>query len=483
MTRRRLNLIGTAAAVACLATVLGQQASVAKPTPDPDPAAPNGMYSAMQRDLDLTAPEAKARLSDEEKAARTERKLRKELGTQFGGAWFDADKSRLVVGVVDDADAATVRDAGAAVSQVELTEDQLDTYKAKLDAKKAKAPETTPGWYVDVVSNTIVVQSRDSAADSAKEFAKRAGVPADAVTVKSTTESPRTFIDVIGGNAYFIGGSRCSIGFSVSGGFVTAGHCGTTGAATSQPSGTFGGSSFPGNDYAHVRTAAGNTPLGVVNDYAGGTVPVGGSQDSAVGSSICRSGSTTGWHCGTIQARNSTVTYPQGTVTGLIRTNVCAEPGDSGGSAISGTQAQGVTSGGSGNCSIGGTTYFQPVNEILQVYGLSLITSGGTPPGGTCTGPSYSGSLSSGGSAIHPNGSYYYSGSSGTHKGCLDGPSGSDFDLYLQKWSGSSWVTVAQGTSAAADETVTYSGTSGYYSWVVDAYSGSGSYTLGTNRP
>ena len=481
MSKRR-TLIGSAAAIAAALTVLGQQSSTAKPTPDPDPPATEGVYSAMQRDLDLSAREAKDRVFDEAQAAKTERNLRKELGNGFGGAWFDADTSRLVVGVVDDADAATVREAGAGVRQVEFTEDRLDAYKAKLDTKMAKAPQSVPGWYVDVVANSVVVQARSDAA-SAEEFAKRAGVPADAFTVQSTTESPRTFIDVIGGNAYFIGGSRCSVGFSVNGGFVTAGHCGSTGQATSQPSGTFGGSSFPGNDYAHVRTAAGNTPLGVVNNYAGGTVAVAGSQDAAINSSICRSGSTTGWHCGTIQARNSTVTYPQGTVTGLIRTNVCAEPGDSGGSAISGSQAQGVTSGGSGNCSSGGTTYFQPVNEILSVYGLSLVTSSGPPPGGTCTGPSYSGSLGSGGSAVQPNGSYYYSSSSGTHRGCLDGPSGSDFDLYLQKWTGSSWVSVAQGITASADETVSYSGTAGYYRWVVDAYSGSGSYTLGTTRP
>lgn len=58
----------------------------------------------------------------------------------------------------------------------------------------------------------------------------------------------------------------------------------------------------------------------------------------------------------------------------LTRTTVCAEPGDSGGSFISGSQAQGVTSGGSGNCTSGGATYFQPVNPILDAYGLTLAT-------------------------------------------------------------------------------------------------------------
>ena len=89
------------------------------------------------------------------------------------------------------------------------------------------------------------------------------------------------------------------------------------------------------------------------------------------GASVCRSGATTGWHCGIIQQRDASVTYPQGNVSGLIRTNVCAEPGDSGGSFVSGDQAQGVASGGSGDCSRG-ITYFQPIGAILTVYGLTL---------------------------------------------------------------------------------------------------------------
>ncbi|HEY8544187.1 MAG TPA: trypsin-like serine protease, partial [Acidimicrobiales bacterium] len=61
-------------------------------------------------------------------------------------------------------------------------------------------------------------------------------------------------------------------------------------------------------------------------------------------------------------------------VYGLTRTSACAEGGDSGGSFISGNQAQGMTSGGSGNCTFGGTTFFQPVNEVLSRYGLTLVT-------------------------------------------------------------------------------------------------------------
>jgi len=84
---------------------------------------------------------------------------------------------------------------------------------------------------------------------------------------------------------------------------------------------------------------------------------------------------------------------------------------------------------------------------------------------------------------FEPNGTYYYSSSSGTHSADLEGPGSADFDLYLWKWNGSSWSTVASGTSANSSESVSYSGSAGYYVWRVESYSGSGSYTLCTNKP
>jgi streptogrisin C len=63
------------------------------------------------------------------------------------------------------------------------------------------------------------------------------------------------------------------------------------------------------------------------------------------------------------------------TVTGLIQTDVCAEPGDSGGSLLAADQAQGTVSGGSGDCTAGGQTFFQPINEVLQTLDLTLLTT------------------------------------------------------------------------------------------------------------
>ncbi|WP_327007789.1 alpha-lytic protease prodomain-containing protein [Dactylosporangium sp. NBC_01737] len=382
---RRTALVLSVTVTAALVTtgVLTHNALAATDTAAaPPPGVAPAVFSALQRDLHLTPAQARDRLTLDSRAATTQQVLRKTLGAGYGGTWVTADGRSVAVGVTDLVQQKAVRNLGATPVLVSRSEAQLNDVVARLDQHAAVAPGTVKGWYADLRANTVVVLG-----SAAAGFLAAAAVDPAAVRVEATSEDPKPYIDVVGGNAYYIGsGTRCSIGFSVNGGFVSAGHCGTTGARTTQPSGTFRGSSFPGNDYSWVQVDAGNIPRGLVNNYSGGTVAVAGSTEAAVGASVCRSGSTTGWRCGTIQQKNASVTYSQGTVTGLVRSNACAEPGDSGGSWLSGTQAQGVTSGGSGNCTSGGTMYYQPVNEILQAYGLALVTSGGGPgPTATAT--------------------------------------------------------------------------------------------------
>jgi streptogrisin C len=337
----------------------------------------------MRRDLGLTAAEVGERLRTEAAAPVVEKRLRAKLGDAFAGAWIPSGRQRLTVAVTDPALAAAVLAEGADVTVVARNEHALNSVKRALDARRDAAdPRDIHGWHVDVAGNSVVVTTRPGATAEAVAYARASGVPADAITVATSPDAPRLLYDIRGGDQYVINGNTlCSVGFAVVGGFVTAGHCGRAGSPTlgfnNVSQGTFAGSSFPGDDYGWVRTNSAWTPQPWVNTYAGGNVAVAGSQDAAIGSSVCRSGRTTGWRCGTILGRNETVNYPQGAVSGLTRSNACAEGGDSGGSWISGNQAQGVTSGGSGNCSSGGTTWFQPVNEILGVYGLSLVTSGG----------------------------------------------------------------------------------------------------------
>lgn len=462
-------------------TAVAGSASAAPKVPGADDYAP-GMLSAMERDLGLSAESAVEVLTFQAAASDTQHDLAKTLGDAYAGAWVDTTEQSLYVAVSDAAQAAAVEAAGATPVLAENSLAELDAWKTALDG--AIDGHKAPQYYVDVESNSIVIDVAKGAKGYVAAAVRQAGIPAEAITYTQTGVQPRTLIDVVGGNAYYIGGSRCSVGFSATGGFVTAGHCGDVGNTTTSPSGTFTVSSFPGNDYAYVRVNSGNTMIGAVNNYSGARVNVAGSTAAAVGATVCRSGSTTGWHCGTIQALNSSVTYSEGTVSGLIRTNVCAEPGDSGGSLLAGTQAQGMTSGGSGNCSSGGTTYFQPVNEALSAAGVSLITGGGGTAPATCSGyaSTFSGTLSSGASTYKPS-STGFSAASGTIRGCLDGPTGTDFDLYLQKLSGTTWSNVAQGITSSPDETVSYAGTSGTYRWRVLAYSGSGSYSGGYTLP
>ncbi|MBW3671201.1 MAG: S8 family peptidase [Acidobacteria bacterium] len=122
----------------------------------------------------------------------------------------------------------------------------------------------------------------------------------------------------------------------------------------------------------------------------------------------------------------------------------------------------------------------------IMLHGYSSYSSvslTATHETSSCSGETYTGTLSgSGDSDVQPNGTYYYS-SSGTHTGVLDGPSGTDFDLYLYKWNGSSWSEVARSISSTSHEEISYNGTSGYYYWRIKSYSGSGSYTFCLNRP
>jgi len=159
--------------------------------------------------------------------------------------------------------------------------------------------------------------------------------------------------------------------------FLTAGHCTNLGASWSASPGgaqigTRAGTSFPVNDYGIVRYTSTISNPGSVNLYNGSSRDITGSGNVFNGQSLCRSGSTTGLRCGSVTGTSVTVNYAQGPVYDTIRTNICAEGGDSGGSLFGGSIAYGLTSGGSGNCSSGGTTFFQKVPEALSVYGVSV---------------------------------------------------------------------------------------------------------------
>jgi streptogrisin D len=300
-------------------------------------------------------------------------KLAHQLGSRSAGAYLDRATNKLVVTVTSKSDADAVRAAGATPKTVPLSGAKL-TEAASTLARTAKVPGTA--WMVDPATDQVVL-SVDSSVTGAKLVQVTNAAKSLGSAVRMDYVSGVFSTRLSGGDAIYGGQYRCSLGFNVRNGstysFLTAGHCGniattwySNSSHTSQI-GTRTGTSFPGNDYAIVRYTTTGTPPGTVG---GQDITTAG--NAFVGESVTRRGSTSGTHSGTVTGTNATVNYAEGTVTGMIRTNVCAEPGDSGGPLYSGSTAVGLTSGGSGNCSSGGTTFFQPVTEALSVYNVQV---------------------------------------------------------------------------------------------------------------
>jgi streptogrisin C len=516
MQRRRIAVAAAVVAAAgaavafTLPSMAGTTSSAARPASTTKSGVAPQILAAMQRDLGLDGDQATARLKRAKWASGVSATLAAKTGSDFGGAWLATDGTTLKVAVTDADAAAAVRAAGAEPVLVKRSEQTLDAAKAKLDAVRADAAGLS-GWYVDVQTNKVVVVAKPGRTAAAKTLAAEAGVKSDAVTVvtSSATPKPLAGVDLHGADPYFItvaeGTARCSIGFAVQGGFVTAGHCGSAGDPTFDQKqvamGSVKASIFPGdNDEGFVQVTNGDTLQPFVNDFKGNLLPVAGSTEAPVGAAVCRSGSTTGTHCGTIEAKNQTVVYPEGAVTGLTRTNACAEAGDSGGPWLSGDQAQGVTSGGSGDCTTGGETFFQPVNEILAINDLTLLTTGGggdagTPPSQAATTPpadsanacadlpvQAQGSISRAGQAQAIPGNGAFRANAGRQVACLDAPDGADFDLFLQRHTGNGFRTVAKATGDG-DKTLSANLRAGVYRYIVVADSGSGAYSLGFATP
>ncbi|TLS43430.1 S1 family peptidase [Streptomyces montanus] len=303
--------------------------------------------------------------------------LAKDLGADAAGTYYDAKAKNLVVNVLDKASAEAVKAAGAKARIVENSLAELKSARTTL-----KQDATIPGtsWATDPATNKVVVTA-DRTVKGAKmtKLNKVVDELGSKVELKTTKGEFKPFI--AGGDAITGGGSRCSLGFNVVKGgephFLTAGHCTEAITSWSDSDGNAIGenadSSFPGDDYGLVKYSGDTEHPSEVNLYNGSSQKITGAAEATVGQEVTRSGSTTQVHDGKVTGLNATVNYGSGDVVeGLIQTDVCAEPGDSGGSLFAGDKAIGLTSGGSGDCTSGGETFFQPVTEALKATGTEI---------------------------------------------------------------------------------------------------------------
>ncbi|WP_395574829.1 S1 family peptidase [Streptomyces sp. BK79] len=326
--------------------------------------------------------------------------------SRTAGHWIGAD-GRPVVAVTDEAGADEVRRAGAAARFVRHSLSELESATATLRAAP-RVPGTA--WSLDYRSNEVVV--RGDSTVSRADWSRLTGVAEGIGGFVRMERAEGTFTTRLNGAEPILStAGRCSAGFNVTDGqrdfILTAGHCGPTGSVwfgdrggDRQVGKTVAGS-FPGDDFSLVEYANGEAGdgAGVVAVGGGKGVRITGAGEAAVGQRVFRSGSTSGLRDGRVTALDATVNYPEGTVTGLIETDVCAEPGDSGGPMFSEGVALGVTSGGNGDCDNGGTTFFQPLSEAMASLGVRLLAAEREGAGPGAAAPSSPAAAGGGGGA------------------------------------------------------------------------------------
>ncbi|MFE9886312.1 S1 family peptidase [Streptomyces scopuliridis] len=363
--KRKIVFAGGGAAAVVAAAILLPQANASQTGSDPSPA---------------PAPKTLSALSAGDLATR----IAERLGPAFAGAYYDKDKQQVTVNVVgeDDDLRAEVAKAGAVVRSVKNSTAQLKSAALTLQ-RQATIPGTA--WAVDPKTNQIqVTADRTVTGDKWDRIESTVqSLGADTARIKKSAGEFKTV--AAGGDAIFGGGARCSLGFNVTDGngapgFLTAGHCGVAAAEWSDaaggaPVGTVQQATFPGDgDFAFVSYDDATTEApSTVDTGDGQTVEITGAAEATVGQAVIRMGSTTGLNDGSVTGLDATVNYAEGTVTGLIQTDVCAEPGDSGGPLFTADgSAIGLTSGGSGDCTVGGETFFQPVTTALAAAGAQI---------------------------------------------------------------------------------------------------------------
>ncbi|MBB5868247.1 streptogrisin C [Allocatelliglobosispora scoriae] len=396
----------TAAIVLGVAGALtGAPAHALRPVPD---AVSTPLLTAVQRDLGLSAPAAKARLAQEVRAQQVLDRLRVDPAQ----TWFDAATGTLAIAVTDDAGADRARAAGAQPVRVNRGLGALTAIAEQV--RTLRAPSGVTGWGPDARSDTVVisVNRHDAATDA---FLARARAISPAVTVVDGAQTPvQHGGDVRGGDSWKPGTeSQCTIGFPVTSNnganrhFLSAGHCtnDVNQAAYGKDGTRIGTSNVGGN--RSINALEGDFGLIDVTESAWTLTPVvtawgsqadvrlTGSKDAVVGTAVCHSGATSHWRCGSVTKVNQTVNYGSFSVGGLTYASACGQGGDSGGSWVSpsDSKAVGLHEGGYGDSCGQQEAWFQPVNEALAKWSLTLVTD--APPTGDTQAPTVPANLRS----------------------------------------------------------------------------------------
>ncbi|MGC5343046.1 S1 family peptidase [Streptomyces sp. DT24] len=397
---RKYVIAATVGALLSVSAVTGAQAVTQAPV---HPQYQPEMIKALAASLGVSEQAATARLEQQDAQQARLASLGKH-GIKTNGAFFD-QKGTLTVNATDAGTAAKIKAEGLNSQVPTHGQAALDRIKARLDAAALKqAPTGVSAWSVDLASDTVTVEVNDAGTPAARAFIKEAKANGSAVRVVNGKQTLSPMGVIYPGSQMTFnkdGGSYlCSVGYGAHDAsgkqyLVTAGHCvenlpvlSYNGARFAKATSTRFAVGSRSVDMGVATIDSGNSIATAVGTWGnGGNVAVKGSKRASSGAALCKSGQTTGWTCGKVNSYNVSVTYtdahggPDTVVTGLGSSSVCTEGGDSGGAYISGNQGQGMTSGGPTNqqCTGGvnsrGSSYFQPLDDALSYYRLTLNTN------------------------------------------------------------------------------------------------------------
>ncbi|WP_051771581.1 proprotein convertase P-domain-containing protein [Lentzea albidocapillata] len=329
--------------------------------------------------------------------------LSQDLRGRLAGHWFDSAAGKLTVAVPDEQTARQARTEG--INAVVVRRSAADLEKLLGDVKKLIG-DGVPGvysWGVDVRDNQVdVTVNTTRKTEATEQFLEKMRALGDGAHVSETRSQQRQQAGTVQAGSPWWPGSEtyCSVGFAATdanGGkhFLTAGHCTNDAnqAAYGQISqqNRLGTSNVGGSRSVNARegdmgvvavTEAGWNLSAAVNTWGQPAITVTGSAEAMVGDRVCHSGNTSKWQCGEVKYTNKAVDYGGGLVIeGLTWTTACSKGGDSGGAWLLGDKAVGLHDGGPSQCVQNPTndadlSIFQPVNEALRKWNLTLVTGG-----------------------------------------------------------------------------------------------------------
>jgi len=279
----------------------------------------------------------------------------------FGGMYISDDSTSLIIQIVKENIPKENSDEYSIYKEIismgsSVTVEYVNNSFAELNdvndrivehlTSKEKEFANLRAIHTDVINNVVVVELADISEKQQENFKNDFSNARD-IDYKLINfiqgEEYSSFVNLFPGEAIRVAdGGLCSMGFRTRrngrNGFITAGHCGFVGDVV--PTGRFTFSQFVHNqrlDYAFVETHAWLTPTNNLAFTAPGITRLAVLNNATpfytVGTAIAKAGHATRYTTGRINALNVTVNYsnPAVTIHGLVRSNLRAAAGDSGG--------------------------------------------------------------------------------------------------------------------------------------------------------